>query len=105
MANAYKVLAQGQLSNSVGTLYTVPAATSTIVHHIILVNTDVADRTARLYIGGTADANEILPPSTILTGGWAEDDGVHTLETGQTIRGYASVASKVTYTIEGVEIT
>jgi len=75
--DAFKVLAQGQLPSSVGTLYTVPASTVAIVKAIHLVNGTGGSVTARLNVKGTAAANAILPAITILAGGFAifGDDG------------------------------
>ena len=77
--DAFKVLAQGQLPSSVGTLYTVPGSTATIVKAIHLVNGTGGIVTARLNVNGTAAANQILPPISILAGGFAvyADDGWH----------------------------
>jgi len=76
-ADAFKVLAQGQLPSSVGTLYTVPASTEAIVKTIHLANMTGGTVTARLNVKGTAAANAILPPISILAGGFAiyADDG------------------------------
>ena len=76
-ADAFKVLAQGQLPSTVGTLYTVPASTEAIVKTIHLVNMTAGAVTARLNVKGTAAANAILPPISILAGGFAvyADDG------------------------------
>jgi hypothetical protein len=78
-ADAFKVLAQGQLPSSVGTLYTVPASTEAIVKTIHLANMTGGTVTARLNVKGTADANAILPPISILAGGFAvyAADGWH----------------------------
>jgi hypothetical protein len=70
-ADAFKVLAQGQLPASIGTLYTVPASTQAIVKGIHLVNTTAGTVTASLAVKGTAAANQILPPISILAGGFA----------------------------------
>jgi len=76
-ADAFKVLAQGQLPSTVGTLYTVPASTEAIVKTIHLANMTGGTVTARLNVKGTAAANAILPPISILAGGFAvyADDG------------------------------
>lgn len=73
--DTFKVLAQGQLPSSIATLYTVPASTSTLVKSIHIVNTDTVARTASLTVNGTAGANQILPPISILPGGFAVYDG------------------------------
>jgi len=57
----YKVLAQSQLSDSAGTIYTATANGPTFVRTITVVNTDTVSRTFRLFRGGTADSNAITP--------------------------------------------
>ena len=105
MAETYKKLAQGQLPSSAGTIYTVPSGTSTIIKHIRLVNTDSSARTARLYHDGTNDATTILPAASIEAGGWAEFEGTIVMEAADTLAGLGSVASQVTYTIYGLELS
>lgn len=69
--DAFKVLAQGQLGSTAGTLYTVPASTSTIIKSIHLANPSASDVTAKLTVKGTAAANVILPAISIVAGGFA----------------------------------
>jgi hypothetical protein len=61
----YKCLYQGQLGNSVATIYTAPGSTVAIIKSIMIVNTDTASRTFQLFRGGTAAANAITPLITI----------------------------------------
>jgi hypothetical protein len=107
MATAYKVLYQGQLGNSVATLATVGASKSWIIKHITVVNTDSSDRTFGLCVGGTGAANRITGDvvSVPASGSWEWCPCDITLEAAQTIAGGASVASKLTTTIFGVEIS
>lgn len=104
MADNYKVLAQGQLSNVAGVLYTVPGGGMAIVSRIVLVNTDTGAHTATLFVNGTAAANEIMPATSINPADRITDEGRMTLAATNTIQGVADVASKVTYTIFGLEI-
>ncbi len=106
MADAYKTLYRGQLSNSVGTLYTVPGATAAIIKHISVVNNDSSDRTFALYRNGTAAANIMTPPAiNVPAGGMAEWDGTDALEAAGTISGIGSVASMLTCIISGDEVS
>jgi len=76
--DAFKVLAQGQLPAAIATIYTVPAAPAeAIVKAIHLVNGTGSSVTAALRVNGTLATNAILPPITILAGGFAifADDG------------------------------
>lgn len=67
----FKVLAQGQLPSTIGTLYTVPASTMAIVKSIHLANPTAGAVTAKLAVKGTANANVILPAISIVAGGFA----------------------------------
>src|SRR2546426_505599 len=106
MADAYKTLYQGQLAATVGTLYTVPGATAAIIKHISVVNNDSVGRTFVLYRNGTAASNIFTPPALLVpAGGLAEWDGTMALEAAGTIRGIGSVATQLTVTISGDEVT
>ncbi len=107
MANAFKVLDQGQLGNSVATIATVGGGKSWVVKLITAVNNDASARTFGLYIGGTAAANIVTPPAISIPAGgsWEWSEMSLTLEAGQTIAGGASVASQVTVTVFGDEVS
>lgn len=53
----YKVLYQGQLSNAIATLYTVPGSTSSFIKTISVVNNDSVARTFQFAVGGTTAAH------------------------------------------------
>jgi len=99
-----KQLAQGQLPNSKGTLYTTPDLTQTVINSIVLVNTDSAARTVNLYLKhGTS--RRLIPVASILpagASGYSDSDKL-TLGAGDLIEGDASVASVVDYVISGWE--
>jgi hypothetical protein len=107
MASAYKVLYQGQLGNTVATLATVGAAKNWLVTSVKVVNNDTVARTFGLYIGGTTVAHAVTPPAVSVPAGgsWSDDKPGWTLETGQTIAGGGSVASQLTVTIFGNEVS
>ena len=105
MALAYKQLAQSQIGTSAATFYTSPAGTQTIIKQLRIVNTDTVPRWIKLGNNGSADANLILPQTTIAAGGWAEFDGTLTLAAGETIVAQAEVASKLTMTAHGAQVT
>lgn len=57
MADAFKVLARGQLASAAATtLYTVPALTEGLVKSIILTNASASSITVSVYLNGTTDA-------------------------------------------------
>jgi hypothetical protein len=109
---------RGQLGLASATLYTVPTVANAPVSHpkailksIVLCNTDSSARTVTIYLiesgGAVAADRAILSAASVAAGEtWVVDfgDGI-ALETAETIRGLASVASKVTYRISVVELT
>ena len=102
MSLSIKALADGQLSNSKGTLYTCPASTQAIVVAITLYNSGAAQNVCRLYVkpGATSRvvhrvALETLEHSQFITR--------ITLEAGDLIEGDATSASEVDYTINGTQ--
>jgi len=50
MATSYKVLAQQATTTSLASMYTVPAATETIISSIVVANTRASDRTYRITV-------------------------------------------------------
>jgi len=111
---AYKQLsATVALTASAATYYTVPSRPEnaiTVVHGIILCNTDSTARTVRVHniaSGGTAAAsNAIIYDATIepnTTEVFCFGDGVWIIPAGGFIQALASSASVVTITINGAE--
>lgn len=102
---ATKLLANGQLAASTGTLYTVPSSTTTIIKSILLVNTDTSTRTVNLFVSSGTN-RRIIPKDLSLKAGESYIfDEVLTLEATHTVKGDASSATVVDYTIFGVEET
>jgi hypothetical protein len=72
----YKLLAQGQVGATIGTIYTAPTSTTAFIKRMSFVNNDTQMRTLELTRGGTAAANRIAPILEIPAGGMAEyEDG------------------------------
>lgn len=107
MAETYKKLDQRAVPNTATTVYTVPSSPSTqaIVKSIRAVNTSASSATIKIWQGGTADANVILPATTIDAGGFAEWEGTMTMAAADYIAAQASAATSITMTINGLEIT
>lgn len=75
-SEVYKLLAQGQVASTIGTIYTAPASTTAFIKRMSFVNNDTVMRTLELTRGGTAAANRITPIMEIPAGGMAEyEDG------------------------------
>ena len=102
-----KILAQGQLSAVAGDIYSVPAATATLIVKVALVNTSVSSRTVNLYVktgGGTG--RKIIPSNLVLASGYMlETDEYYTLSATEAIQGDADVVSAIDFSIHGVEQT
>jgi hypothetical protein len=105
MADSYKRIYQGQLATASGVVYTVPSGTQAIIKSIRVVNTSATATTVKLWNGGSADSNVILPPTSIDAGGFAEFDGTLTLAAADTIAAQAGAATSLTMTIHGLELT
>jgi hypothetical protein len=103
LSGVFKKLYQGQPASTGTTLYTVPAATQTQIKYIVVTNTTGSDRTIAVYHDGTGAANNILPASTIVAGGFGEYNGDILMETGDTLYAVASVSSTLTVTVYGIE--
>ena len=95
------------------TLYTVPAATTTQLTSLILVNDSTTPVNCTLYLvpsGGAADDTDILCKNFTLPADGLpyeivpiNSQGIY-METGATIRGFAATADVATYHISGVEL-
>ena len=100
MANTFKVLFRGAATTGSSTLYTVPAATTTLVTTILVANTANAQATYDLSLNGVQIANDVTVP--------ANDSAVleikQIISAGQTITGLAS-ATTVNFHISGLEIS
>jgi len=68
--DTYKILAQGQLPDSVAAIYTVSGSTTALVKNIILTNTTVSGvENVILYVNGTDASNQIHSAITIENNG------------------------------------
>ncbi len=108
MSGTYNVVAlgEGQLANSKGTLYTVPASTQTVVKTITLVNATAGSLTCNLYLKSGATSRRIIPKDMSLGAGESlETDTDYTLEAADLIEGDASSATSIDFTINGIEET
>jgi hypothetical protein len=104
----YKLLYQGQLGNSVATLATVGAGKTWQAGLFKAVNNDSSARTFGLCQNGTVAANRITAPAISIPAGgeweWAPEKPV-CLAAADTLAGGASVATQVTLSVWGVEIS
>jgi len=100
MANTFKVLFRGAADTSSVTLYTVPAATTTLVSSIVVTNTAAVTATYDLSLGGVVLANDVAVP--------ANDSAILEIKqvvvAANTIAGLASAVT-VNFHISGLEIS
>lgn len=100
MANTFKVLFRGAASTSEATLYTTPAATTTLISSILVTNTAASSATYDILLNDVAIANDVSVP--------ANDSALleikQVIEAGQTIKALAS-ATTVNFHISGLEIS
>lgn len=104
---AAKVLAEGQLASSKGTLYTVPASTTAYIRWLSCHNTGGSAETVVLYVKPGATSRIIAHASVaasetlyVVNGGESIQ-----LEAGDLIEGMTTTATTVDYVITGVEET
>lgn len=103
MAVTAKSLAIGLATNSLTTVYTAPAATTTIVASAVFFNTDSVTRTVTfaVRVGGT---DFIVAQVDLEANASLNFNERIVLETGYILRVMASTASVVNYVISGAEI-
>ena len=102
MAIVDKRLCMGTFGDSEATLYTVPAATTTIVKAVTITNKTALDATVTLKFGGT----EIVFQHTIMANDTITLPFIdQILEAAELIQGQAGTAAAVNYYISGKEIT
>ena len=102
MTISIKSLADGQLANSKGTIYTTPASTQAIIKTITLVNTNSTTESVNLYFS-SGTSRRIIPQDTqLLAGNELVVDDEFTLEAADIIEGDTTTASKVDFVINGV---
>jgi hypothetical protein len=100
MATLTKALARAAFATSSGTLYTVPASTTTVVSNIGITNTASTAGTFSLSLNGVAlhTTTAIAANTTVYI------DLKQVLAATQTITGLASAVT-INYHISGVEIS
>lgn len=100
MATTSKALGRAAFATSSGTLYTVPASTTTVVSNIGITNTAGTAGTFSLSLAGIAlHTTTAIPANTTVY-----IDLKQVLTATQTITGLAS-ATTINYHISGVEIS
>jgi hypothetical protein len=99
-----KSLADGQLASSAGDLYTCPASTVAYVKKAIFANTNASARTITIYLTRSGSSDRIIAAGSLEQNETLEVENL-ILSDGDKIRGVASAATSVDYTLMGVEET
>lgn len=104
--NTVKQLSQTALTATLTTtLYTVPAATTTIIKEILLCNTDTVSRNVTIYAGnGTGVAQTILSAYPVGPGETKAIELSTVISAAYTIKGGASTTAVVSCAISGTEV-
>jgi hypothetical protein len=109
MANAPKNLCRVQIGTSSTTLYTTPAATTTIITHIAICNVTalaVTFNLANVPSGGSETAaNRFMSTSSVPPNTTVFIDLAMVLAAAESLRGTASTAAALTIVASGVEVT
>ena len=101
MATATKVLSRtAATTNTATTLYTVPAATTTVISNIVVTNTAGSAGTFTLGLDGVSLASAVSIPANSITA----IDLKQVLAATKTITGGAS-ATTINFHISGVEVS
>jgi hypothetical protein len=109
MAFTPVALAQAQLTNTGGTLYTVPASTTIIVREIFAVNTSGSAQTVSISLvptgGSQASTNRIVDAYSINAHTHYQWSCWQVLDAGDFIYAIANANTAITVTISGMALT
>lgn len=93
------------LSAVAATVYTVPAATTTVVRSVHVANTGAASALFTLSIGADAAGTRLYSRILIPPGGTLDWNGLYVAVAGEIIQAFSSVADILTLTMSGIEVT
>lgn len=105
MAIQGQALADGQLAAAEATIYTVPATTIAYVKSIVCQNTGAGQNIVQLWVRNDGANSRRLAYITLQTNEQLYFDEPLTMEAADEIRGAATNANEVDYTINGAEET
>jgi hypothetical protein len=92
-----------QLAAAAATLYTVPAATTTTIRGIHVVNTTAGTVTFTMSIGADAAGTRIFNTYSITAGDVYDWSGTLVMAATEILQAYANAATSLTATVSGVE--
>jgi len=100
---AKRLVGPSQLTAAAATLYTVPAATTTLIRNLHVVNTGTSPAGFTFSIGADAAGTRLWNAVPIQPNGYLDWSGLVVVNAAEILQAYASVASVLTLTISGVE--
>lgn len=106
MSETYKKT-QAVVNATPTTIYSPPANppnTVAIFKSVLIANVSGAQTVVQLWQGGSANANLILPPTTLQAGEYGTGTGALTVAQGDSLIAQCSQTAGVTITLEGVEV-
>ncbi|MBL0320557.1 MAG: hypothetical protein IPP74_14875 [Alphaproteobacteria bacterium] len=105
MTISVKVLAEGQLANAKGTLYTVPAATTSYVKFFSVYNAAATNQDVEIFVkaGSTSRQVAFISLAPRQSARVIDKDEALNLEAGDLIEGNSTDATSVDYVITGAE--
>jgi hypothetical protein len=102
---AKRLYGPAQLGTSAATLYTVPAATLTIIRYIRIANPLGNVVAVTMSIGANAAATQFFAATNVPANGYLDWSGFIPMTATEIIQGLASMATALTVIIAGVEVT
>jgi len=97
------ILAEGQVSDSEGVLYTVPSSTKAYIRFMTFFNTNATPQTLILYVRKGAGTSRKFFQCELSQNRTMECDSPIALGAGDTIRAETTTASVVNFVISGAE--
>jgi hypothetical protein len=99
-----KILAQGQVASSKAAIYTVPAATRTIVRHISFAHVANGTQSVVLYAKKAGGTSRVISRVTLELNEFGHEDDIITLDAEDQLQSETTNPVSVDFTVMGVEI-
>lgn len=100
-----RLVGPSQLTGSAATLYTVPAATKTVVRYIHIENPSASPVALTMSIGADAAGTRIYDALAIAANSAQDFFCYHVLEATEILQGWAGTAATLVITVDGEERT
>jgi hypothetical protein len=98
-------LAEGQVASTKTTIYTVPAATDTIVRTVSFTHVAGGTQVVILYVKKSGSVSRVFSRAQLETNEFAHEEDIGTLQTGDELEAETTDATSVDFSVMGVEVT